>query len=315
METVHELAGLDSLILYMRALLPRPACIARLNISSKPSAVRANNCIRAFTSSSPLLKFQLTLKQQDDTAKTSSLTDRKGEPFSRAALESLLRRRLFYTPAFEIYQGQQDVETRGLYDYGPPGCALQTNIVDLFRKHFILAEDMLEVDCTSLTPYQVLKTSGHVAKFSDWMCRDKKTEEILRADHVVREVLEGRIRAHKLKKGEPVEEVEEVEDVGPAKGGKPKEKIRSKITRPMEIDDKTARLYEELLAQVQCLRASCVSYHARQQLTCFSLARQLRWPATRPANNNPFNQKPDHWQLPLNTHPLQSHVHSHPRPP
>lgn len=37
-------------------------------------------------------------------------------------------------------------------DYGPPGCALQSNIVDLWRKHFVLQEDMLELYCTILTP-------------------------------------------------------------------------------------------------------------------------------------------------------------------
>lgn len=47
--------------------------------------------------------------------------------------------RSFYTPSFEIYGG-----VSGLYDYGPAGSALQTNIVDTWRKHFVLEEDMLE---------------------------------------------------------------------------------------------------------------------------------------------------------------------------
>ncbi|CAI7148648.1 CPS_collapsed_G0003210.mRNA.1.CDS.1 [Saccharomyces cerevisiae] len=90
---------------------------------------------------------------------------------------------------FDLYGG-----VSGLYDYGPPGCAFQNNIIDAWRKHFILEEDMLEVDCTMLTPYEVLKTSGHVDKFSDWMCRDLKTGEIFRADHLVEEVLEARLK-------------------------------------------------------------------------------------------------------------------------
>lgn len=36
--------------------------------------------------------------------------------FNRAETETLLKRRFFYTPAFEIYGG-----VAGLYDYGPPG--------------------------------------------------------------------------------------------------------------------------------------------------------------------------------------------------
>jgi glycyl-tRNA synthetase len=67
------------------------------------------------------------------------MTTFKGKPFDRAALESLMRRRLFYTPAFDIYGG-----VSGLYDYGPPGCALTNNIVDVWRKHFVLRENMLE---------------------------------------------------------------------------------------------------------------------------------------------------------------------------
>lgn len=68
----------------------------------------------------------------------------------------MLRRRMFYCNSFEIYGG-----VGGLYDYGPPGCALQDNIVDTWKKHFILEEDMLQVDCTALTPEEVLKTSEY----------------------------------------------------------------------------------------------------------------------------------------------------------
>ena len=88
----------------------------------------------------------------------SSMTTKDGKPFDRASLEGLMRvsrihssawwgshtncfpkRRLFYTPAFDIYGG-----VSGLYDYGPPGCALTNNIVDIWRKHFVLKENMLE---------------------------------------------------------------------------------------------------------------------------------------------------------------------------
>ncbi len=53
----------------------------------------------------------------------------------------------------------------GLYDYGPPGSALQANILDAWRKHFIIEEDMLELDTTIMTLSEVLKTSGHVDKW------------------------------------------------------------------------------------------------------------------------------------------------------
>ncbi|EEH36931.1 glycyl-tRNA synthetase [Paracoccidioides lutzii Pb01] len=158
-----------------------------------------------------------------------------GQPLDRANLDSLLRRRLFYTPSFEIYGG-----VSGLYDYGPPGCALQANVVDLWRKHFVLEEDMLEVDCTMLTPHDVLKTSGHVDKFADWMCKDPKTGEIFRADHLVEEVLETRLRGDKEARGQKVEVDEE----------ETKRKKKTKETKAVKLDDALVKEYEEVLAKI-----------------------------------------------------------------
>src|SRR6266516_3275748 len=105
---------------------------------------------RTFTATTP--HFRTQIQKSSKTVAMTTTTTKTGEAFDRASLESLLRRRLFYTPAFEVYGG-----VSGLYDYGPPGCSLQANIVDLWRKHFVLEEDMLEVDCTMLTPHEVLK--------------------------------------------------------------------------------------------------------------------------------------------------------------
>lgn len=164
-------------------------------------------------------------------------TTKTGAPLDRGTLDTLLRRRLFYTPSFEIYGG-----VSGLYDYGPPGCSLQQNIVDTWRKHFVLEEDMLEVDCTMLTPHDVLKTSGHVDKFADWMCKDPKTGEIFRADHLVEEVLEARLKGDKEARGEKAVE-EEDED-------KKKRKKKVKEIRVVKIDEAMRKEYEETLAKV-----------------------------------------------------------------
>lgn len=45
----------------------------------------------------------------------------------------------------------------GLYDFGPMGCALKNNILQVWRQHFIQEEQILEIDCTMLTPEPVLK--------------------------------------------------------------------------------------------------------------------------------------------------------------
>jgi glycyl-tRNA synthetase len=165
----------------------------------------------------------------------SSSTTKTGQPLDRGVLDGLLRRRLFYTPSFEIYGGE-----KGLYDYGPPGCSLQANIVDQWRKHFVLEEDMLEVDCTMLTPEAVLKTSGHVDKFADWMCKDPKTGEIFRADHLVEQVLEARLTADKEARGQKVV-VEEAKDA---------KKKKVKAVAAQKLDDATVKEYEETLAKI-----------------------------------------------------------------
>lgn len=146
-----------------------------------------------------------------------------GEPFSRSQFEALLKKRFFFTESFEIYRTAPNFEgdNRGLFDYGPPGCALLANIVSEWRKHFVIEENMLEIDCPAITPEAVLKTSGHVDKFADWMCKDPVRGEYLRADHLVETVLETRLANN--------------ESCTDAKS---------------KIDDATIHQYEEILAKV-----------------------------------------------------------------
>ncbi|XP_023004194.1 glycine--tRNA ligase, mitochondrial 1-like [Cucurbita maxima] len=100
----------------------------------------------------------------------------------RQAVNNTLERRLFYIPSFKIYRG-----VAGLYDYGPPGCAVKSNVLAFWRQHFVLEENMLEVDCPCVTPEAVLKASGHVDKFTDLMVKDEKTGTCYRADHLLKD--------------------------------------------------------------------------------------------------------------------------------
>jgi glycyl-tRNA synthetase len=92
-----------------------------------------------------------------------------------------------------------------------------------------------------LTPHEVLKTSGHVDKFADWMCKDPKNGEILRADHFVEDVLESRLRGDKEARGQKVEEKEE---------DPKKKKKKSKGHEVVKLDDAVVQEYEEVLAQI-----------------------------------------------------------------
>lgn len=70
----------------------------------------------------------------------------------KARIEDLLKRRFFIAPSFEIYGGYA-----GQFDFGPMGCKIKFNILDLWRNHFVIEEDLIEVDCTCVTPEPVLK--------------------------------------------------------------------------------------------------------------------------------------------------------------
>ncbi|TKA68724.1 hypothetical protein B0A49_06216 [Cryomyces minteri] len=162
------------------------------------------------------------------------MTTHDGKPFNREMLESLVRRRCFYLPSFEPYGG-----VKGLYDYGAPLCGIQTNVVNEWRKHFVKREKMFELDCSVLTPYDVLKTSGHVDRFIDWMCKDPKTGELLRADHLVEDVLEARLNGDKEARGEKVETQEE-----------PAKKKKKAKAMNVKLDDELKKEYEEILAKI-----------------------------------------------------------------
>lgn len=103
----------------------------------------------------------------------------------KTRLEDLLKRRFFYDLSFSIYGG-----VSGLFDYGPPGKALKDNILRLWESHFVLEEDLLEIEASQLTLEPVLKASGHVERFADLMVKDTKTGECYRLDHLIKGHLE-----------------------------------------------------------------------------------------------------------------------------
>lgn len=103
----------------------------------------------------------------------------------RARLDDTLKRRFFFDTSFSIYGG-----VSGLYDYGPPGVALKKNILRCWESHFVLEDDLLEIEATQLTPEPVLKASGHVDRFADLMVKDTKTGDCHRLDHLIKNHLE-----------------------------------------------------------------------------------------------------------------------------
>lgn len=113
----------------------------------------------------------------------------EGPAFDKERLDTVLRRRMIIVPSFEIHGGSQ-----GLWDFGPVGCALKDNVIDAWKKHFVLKERMLQVESTNLTPEKVLETSGHVSRFVDLMCRDHESGFHYRADKLLEDHIENLIK-------------------------------------------------------------------------------------------------------------------------
>lgn len=112
----------------------------------------------------------------------------------RQTVVNTLERRLFYIPSFKIYGG-----VAGLYNYGPPGCAVKANVLAFWRKHFVMEENMLEVDGPCVTPEIVLQASGHVDKFTDLMVKDEKTGMCYRADHLLKDFCKDKLEKEAAK--------------------------------------------------------------------------------------------------------------------
>lgn len=111
----------------------------------------------------------------------------------RKMFEDLVKRRFVYTQTAEIYGG-----VAGLFDYGPIGTAIKTNLITQWRRHFLLEDDIQEISCTTLVPRPVFKASGHEDRFNDFMVKDEETGDIFRVDKLIEDVLEERIENHKL---------------------------------------------------------------------------------------------------------------------
>ncbi|XP_055295151.1 glycine--tRNA ligase-like [Sitodiplosis mosellana] len=103
----------------------------------------------------------------------------------RTKFEILVRRRFVYDQSYEIYGGAS-----GFYDLGPIGCALKTNLLHLWRRFFVLEDQMLEVDCPAMTIERVFKASGHIDRFTDYLVKDTVTNECFRVDHLIKSHLQ-----------------------------------------------------------------------------------------------------------------------------
>ncbi|OAF67922.1 hypothetical protein A3Q56_04343 [Intoshia linei] len=101
--------------------------------------------------------------------------------FEKEKVDYLLKQRFFMDQSFSIYGG-----VSGFIDFGPMGCAVKNNIINLWRNFFInSANSVYEIDCPVITYDKVFEASGHVAKFIDYKVKDVKTGDCFRLDHLI----------------------------------------------------------------------------------------------------------------------------------
>ncbi|KAK3283948.1 hypothetical protein CYMTET_8376 [Cymbomonas tetramitiformis] len=140
-------------------------------------------------------KLKELKKELAELTKAQAASDTAGadnKQVFRANLNKVLEQNLFFIPSFKIYGG-----VGGLYDYGPTGAAVKSNLTEFWRSHFVLEENMLPIECPAVTPHCVLKASGHVDRFLDMMVHDMETKAFFRADHLLGDFLEKLIAAEK----------------------------------------------------------------------------------------------------------------------
>jgi glycyl-tRNA synthetase len=71
--------------------------------------------------------------------------------FDTAKMKDLLIRHFFFDNSFTDYNC-----FTGQLDFGPMGCVLKNNVLEAWKKFFVLQEQMLKVECSIFTPEPLL---------------------------------------------------------------------------------------------------------------------------------------------------------------
>lgn len=128
----------------------------------------------------------------------------------------------YYWPSFDVYRGK--VEVGGFYDYGLLGVLLKRNIIEKWRRMFILPylDFTYEIETPIIMPGIVFEASGHVENFTDYIVTCSRCGRKYRADHLIEEELGKRgisIKTEGLNERELTELVRRYNIRCPACGG------------------------------------------------------------------------------------------------
>lgn len=97
-------------------------------------------------------------------------------------LKVLLQENNIIVPSYLLYGGLS-----GFQDYGHVGLKIKNNLVSCWKKFFLneITDNIFEIETPIIMPHQVLKASGHVDKFIDFIVFENDKEH--RADHFAKD--------------------------------------------------------------------------------------------------------------------------------
>lgn len=97
-----------------------------------------------------------------------------------SSLKTILQENQYIIQSYTLHGG-----CAGFQEYGILGHKVKNNIVNILRE-VLLNENIHEVESPVIVPYNVLKASGHVDRFTDYIVTDKSGLSH-RADHLAKE--------------------------------------------------------------------------------------------------------------------------------
>ncbi|MEM2929007.1 MAG: glycine--tRNA ligase [Nitrososphaerota archaeon] len=121
---------------------------------------------------------------------------------SKDKLLSLLKRRGFLWPSYEIYGG-----LAGFISYGPLGVKLKRKIEDLWRNIFIKKHGFIEIDAPTIGPIEMYEATGFLESFKDKVGTCIKCNRKWRIDHLIEE--QTKIPSLEIEKL-PIEKIQEI---------------------------------------------------------------------------------------------------------
>ena len=101
-------------------------------------------------------------------------------------VQAFSKRRGFYWPSYEIYGG-----SRGFYDYGPMGSMLLHNMIERWRKLYVVEEGLLEISSPVVGLESVFQASGHLGEFTDYLVSCEECKDVFRADHLLEDIVDN----------------------------------------------------------------------------------------------------------------------------